>query len=150
MWKAVRSAFERTSDTVWSKGRISPCLCEGHIQTASVWSKSLARYASRGEHLETPGRTSNCATSSGTSRDTFSAAGPGVHVRLQELDPPRGSQTLRRVLLGSRVQLRTCQSALQYRSAPTAVALIHAHSRRQAATSNRWLAPHRLERGGAA
>ena len=29
-----------------------------------------------------------------------SAAGPGVHARLQELDPPRGGQTLRRVLLG--------------------------------------------------
>ena len=27
------------------------------------------------------------------------AAGPGVHARLQELDPPRGSQTLRRVFL---------------------------------------------------
>ena len=64
-----------------------------------------------------------------------------------------GGQTLRRVLLGSRVQLRTCQSGLQYRSAPTAAALIRAHSRterRQPATSNRWLALHRLERGGAA
>ena len=82
-----------------------------------------------------------------------SAAGPGVHARLQELDPPRGGQTLRRVLLGSRVQLRTCQSGLQYRSAPTAAAGIRAHSRterRQPATSNRWLALHRLERGGAA
>ena len=39
-----------------------------------------------------------------------SAAGPGVHARFQELDPPRGGQTLRRVLLGRRVQLRTCQS----------------------------------------
>ena len=93
----------------------------------------------------TPGRTSNCATSSGNSRD-----GPGVHARLQELDPPGGSRTLRRVL---RVQLRACQSRLQYRCAPTAAALIRAHSRterRQPATSNRWLALHRLERGGAA
>ena len=40
------------------------------------------------------------------------AAGPGVHANLQELDPPRGGQTLRQVLLGSRVQLRTCQSGL--------------------------------------
>ena len=40
------------------------------------------------------------------------AAGQGVHARLQELDPPRGGQTLRRVLLGSRVQLRTCRSGL--------------------------------------
>ena len=48
---------------------------------------------------------------------------------------------------------RTCQSGLQHRSAPTAAALIRAHSRterRQPATSNRWLALHRLERGGAA
>ena len=57
-----------------------------------------------------------------------SAAGPGVHGRLQELDPSRGGQTLRRVLLGSRVQLRTCQSGLQHRSAPTAAALIRADS----------------------
>ena len=82
-----------------------------------------------------------------------SAAGPGVHARLQELDPPRGGQTLRRVLLGSRVQLRACQSGLQHCSAPAAAAVIRAHSRterRQPATSNRWLALHRLERGGAA
>ena len=49
---------------------------------------------------------------------------------------------------GSRVQLRTCQSGLQHRSAPTAAVLIRAHSRtehRQPATSNRWLALHRLE-----
>ena len=80
-----------------------------------------------------------------------SAAGPGVHARLQELD--RSGQTLRRVLLGSRVQLQTCESGLQHRSAPPAAALGRAHSRterRQPATSNRWLALHRLERGGAA
>ena len=54
---------------------------------------------------------------------------------------------------GSRVQPRTCQSGLQYRSAPSAAALIRAHSstgRRQPATSSCWLALHRLERGGAA
>ena len=76
-----------------------------------------------------------------------SAAGPGVHARFQELDPSRGSQTLRRV------QLRACQSRLQFRCAPPVAAVIHAHSRterRQPATSNRWLALHRLERGGAA
>ena len=62
-------------------------------------------------------------------------------------------QTLRRVLLGSRVQFRTCQSGLKHIGAPTAAALIRAHSRterRQPATSNCWLALHRLERGGAA
>ena len=37
------------------------------------------------------------------------AAGPSVHASLQEFHPPRGGKTLRRVLLGSRVQLRTCQ-----------------------------------------
>ena len=81
------------------------------------------------------------------------AAALGVHASLQELDPPRGGQTLRRVLLGSRVQLRTCQSGLQHIGAPTVSALILAHSsteRRQPATSNCWLALHRLERGGAA
>ena len=59
----------------------------------------------------------------------------------------------RRVLLGCRVQLRTCQSGLQHIGAPTAAALIRAHSsteRRQPATSSCWLALHRLERGGAA
>ena len=61
-------------------------------------------------------------------------------------------QTLSRVLLGSRVQLRTCQSVLQHTGAPPVGALIRAHSRterRQRATSNCWLALHRLERGGA-
>ena len=69
---------------------------------------------------------------------------------LQELAPQRGGQTLHRVLLGSRVQHRTCQSGLQHIGAPTAAALIRAHSRterRQPATSNCWLALHRLERG---
>ena len=36
--------LQRTSDTVWSNGRISPYLCEGHIEIASIWPKSLARY----------------------------------------------------------------------------------------------------------
>ena len=53
---------------------------------------------------------------------------------LQELDPPRGSRTLRRVLLGSRGQLRTCQSGLRAHSST---------ERRQSATSNRWLTLHR-------
>ena len=82
-----------------------------------------------------------------------SGAGQGVHARPQELDPPRGGQTLRRVLLGSRVQLRTCQSGLQHIGAPTAAALIRAHSRterRQPTTSSCWPALDRLERGGAA
>ena len=50
------------------------------------------------------------------------AVGPSAHASLQELDPQRGGQTLRRVFLGSRVQLRTCQSGLQHRGAPTAAA----------------------------
>ena len=53
----------------------------------------------------------NCATPSGTSRDTLSR---WTGRTCAQLDPPRGSQTLRRVLLGS--QLRTCRSGLQYRS----------------------------------
>ena len=45
--KAVRNALYRTSNTVWCNGRISPCLCERHIETTSIWSKSLARYFPR-------------------------------------------------------------------------------------------------------
>ena len=45
--KAVRNALWRTSNTVWSNGRISTYFCERPIWTASVWSKSLARYISR-------------------------------------------------------------------------------------------------------
>ena len=45
--KAVRNALKRTSNTVWSNGRISPYFCERPISTASVWSKSLAGYISR-------------------------------------------------------------------------------------------------------
>ena len=81
------------------------------------------------------------------------AVGPSAHASLQELDPQRGGQKLRRILLGSRVQLRTCQSGLQHNGAPTTADLIRAHSstaRRQPATSSWWLALHRLERGGAA
>ena len=57
MWNAVRIALWRGSNTAWSSGRISPCFCERTIWTASVWSKSLARYFSRlciirGEILE--------------------------------------------------------------------------------------------------
>ena len=44
IWKAVRNAFWRTSSTVWSNGLISPNFCERPIWTASVWSKSLARF----------------------------------------------------------------------------------------------------------
>ena len=74
-------------------------------------------------------------------RSMHTAAGPSVHVSVQELDPPRVGQTLRRVLLGSRVQLRTCQSGIQHIGAPTVAALIRAHSsteRRQPATSSCW------------
>ena len=57
IWNAVRNAFWRTSNTVWSNGRISPYLCEGHIEITSILSKSLTRYISRlcivcGENLE--------------------------------------------------------------------------------------------------
>ena len=48
--KAVRNALKRTSDTVWSNGRISPYFCERPIATASVWSKRLARHISRVMH----------------------------------------------------------------------------------------------------
>ena len=49
--------FSHTSDTVWSNARKSPYFCGRSISTASVWSKSLARYISRlcflrVEHLE--------------------------------------------------------------------------------------------------
>ena len=57
----------------------------------------------------------------------------------QELDPPRGGQTLRRFLLGSRVQLRTCQPGLQHIGAPTVAALTRAHSSdRTSSIGTRW------------
>ena len=56
------------------------------------------------------------------------AAGPGVHASLLELDPPRGGPTLRRVLLGSRVQIRTCRSGRQHIGAPTVVLLSFLHT----------------------
>ena len=36
--KAVRNAFQRTNNSVWSDGRISPYFCERPLATASVWS----------------------------------------------------------------------------------------------------------------
>ena len=45
--KAIRNALWRTSNTVWSKGRISPYFCERFVATASVRLKSLARCISR-------------------------------------------------------------------------------------------------------
>ena len=60
---------------------------------------------------------------------------PGVHARLQELDPPRGGQTLRRVLLGSGVQLRTCQSGLQHIAALRQLPLSFVHTAAQNAES---------------
>ena len=42
--KAVRSAPQRTSNAVWSNGWISPYLCEGHIETTSMWLSSLASF----------------------------------------------------------------------------------------------------------
>ena len=83
----------------------------------------------------------------------LAAARLGVHASLQELHPRRGGQTLRGVLLGSRVQLRACQSGRQHIGAPTVAALVRAHSsteRGQPAASDCWLALHRLDRGGAA
>ena len=49
--KAVRNAI------LTDRGRISPYLCERHIEITSIWSKSLARYIPRlcvvcGENLE--------------------------------------------------------------------------------------------------
>ena len=43
-WKAVRNAIEWTSYPVWSNGRISPYFCQRPVATASVRSKSLARW----------------------------------------------------------------------------------------------------------
>ena len=45
--KGFSENHSRSSNTVWSNGRISPYFCERPIWTASVWSKSLARYISR-------------------------------------------------------------------------------------------------------
>ena len=59
------------------------------------------------------------------------AAGPGVHANLQELDPPRGGQTLRQVLLGSRVQLRTCQSGLFSVLRQLLLSFVHTEARTQ-------------------
>ena len=72
-----------------------------------------------------------------------SAAGPVVHARLQELDPPRGSQTLRQILF--------------WKSSPTsnmsiwtpvpqcsASCCFRAHSSRQPTTSNCWLEQREL------
>ena len=44
MWMAVRNTIERTSIAVWSNGRISPYICERHIE---IWSKSLTRHIPR-------------------------------------------------------------------------------------------------------
>ena len=56
-WKTVRNTFKRTSNTVWSNGRISPCFCEWPVEITSICSKCLARYIlwiciARGWHLE--------------------------------------------------------------------------------------------------
>ena len=43
IWKAVRNALWRTSNTDRSNGQTSPYFCERPIWTASVWLTSLAR-----------------------------------------------------------------------------------------------------------
>ena len=70
-------------------------------------------------HATIPGHTSNCATPA-EFHGIHSAAGPRAHMRAfkNSIRQEVAKQTLRRVLLGSRVQLRTCQSGLQHRSAP--------------------------------
>ena len=68
----------------------------------------------------TPGSTSNCDMSSGTSRDTLSRWTGRTCAPSRTRSAKRWPNTSR-VLLGSRVQLRTCQSGLQHR--------IRAHSR---------------------
>ena len=52
-----RFGIHRTTDTVWSNGRISPYFCERPIEITSIWSKSLARHIpricmNRGENVE--------------------------------------------------------------------------------------------------
>ena len=47
IWEAVRNTIQRTNNTVWSNGRISSYFCKWHIETASICSKSLARYIPR-------------------------------------------------------------------------------------------------------
>ena len=39
--KAVRHALQRTNNSVWIDGRISPNLCKRPVATASVWSEIL-------------------------------------------------------------------------------------------------------------
>ena len=55
--RRVGMPFGRSSNTLWSNGRISPYFCEGHIAITSIWFKSLARVFPRlcivrGENLE--------------------------------------------------------------------------------------------------
>ena len=57
LWEAVRSTISWPSDSVWSDGRKSAYFCSRLVATASVRSKSLARYipwicVARGENLE--------------------------------------------------------------------------------------------------
>ena len=47
IWKAFQNAISRTSNTVWSNGRMSSFFCERPVATTSVRHKSLARYISR-------------------------------------------------------------------------------------------------------
>ena len=47
IWKSDRNVFQRTSDTVWSNGRVSSCLYEREFAIASVRLNCLARYSSR-------------------------------------------------------------------------------------------------------
>ena len=71
--------------------------------------RTIARCGGISQHHAQDPATSKCATCSGTSQVTHSRWTERTceHSR-------RGGQTLRRVLLGSRVQLRTCQSGFQH------------------------------------
>ena len=47
IWKAVRNAMWRTSNTVWSNGRISPYSAKDQSRLHQFWSRSLAKHISR-------------------------------------------------------------------------------------------------------
>ena len=57
LWKAIRSTISWPAYSVWSDGRIAPYFCQGPVATASIRSKSPARYlpwicVARGANLE--------------------------------------------------------------------------------------------------
>ena len=146
-WITQETLLNMIDARTCTRALVTPSSHPGSCSSTVRHSTLLRNFAAS---CATPGRTSNCATSSGTSRG-YTQPLDRAYMRafknsIRQEVPKHFAEFFLEVESNfERVSLDSSTSVLRQLLLP----FVHTE-RRQPATSNRWLALHRLERGGAA